>query len=132
MTNHHFPKPARLLRSSEFDQVFAVRTSAANDSLIVYGAENTLGRPRLGLVVSRRYGPAVARNRWKRVAREAFRTTQQDLPALDLICLPRGDAAPDFAQMVASLNDLAARIEEKLRKRRQRTPGEGGPRRTAP
>jgi ribonuclease P protein component len=42
-------------------------------------AENTCGRPRLGVSVDRSCGSSVARNRLKRLAREVFRRQQHDI-----------------------------------------------------
>jgi len=44
--------------------------------------------PRLGIVVTRKYGSAVERNRIKRKIREAFRKTAYRLPAVDLVIKP--------------------------------------------
>jgi ribonuclease P protein component len=120
MTDKRLRKSSRLLRGAEFERVFAARASAGGKLMIVYGAANDLDKPRLGLAVSRRHGSAVVRNRWKRVIREAFRAVQQDLPALDLVCVPRAGAAPDFAQIISELPKLAHRLCEK-RERRQPT-----------
>lgn len=120
---HTFPKSVRLLRTAEFDAVFAAKFSAADGWLIVYGLPNDLGRPRMGLVVSRKVGKAVLRNRWKRVLREAFRLSQQQLPPLDLVCLPRSREAPSLDPVAASLQQLAARVHRKTQKR----PRQGAP-----
>ena len=80
MRETKFPKKMRLLRASEFERVFEQRCSAADRLVIVYGAHNEVGHPRLGLTVSRKVGGAVVRNRWKRCLREAFRRTQHELP----------------------------------------------------
>jgi len=45
-------------------------------------------RPRLGIVVTRKYGSAVERNRIKRRIREAFRKMAHCLPAVDLVIRP--------------------------------------------
>ena len=55
-------------------------------SLHVLPCENG---PRLGIVVSRRYGSAVERNRAKRRIREAFRRCAKDLPSVDVIVRPQ-------------------------------------------
>lgn len=116
MTDHRYPKRLRLLRRDEFQRVFAARVSAADGLVIVHAAYNDLGHPRLGVTVSRRVGGAVARNRWKRLLREAFRLAQHDLPALDLVCLPRIGTEPGLAELQASLIDLAGRLERRLRR----------------
>jgi len=115
MSRFDFPKTVRLLKSSEFDRVFARRCSFANGLVIVYFASGESLRPRLGLVVSRKCGNAVVRNRWKRALREAFRLVQHKLPRhLDLVVLPKRSAQPDVARLQASFQQLAARATEKL------------------
>jgi ribonuclease P protein component len=114
MANHRFPKRLRLLRPGEFEHVFAARSSAGDAWITLYGALNDLGHPRLGLTVSRRWGGAVARNRWKRQLREAFRRTQHDLPALDLVCVVRAPQPPGLPQLIEALPALARRIDRKL------------------
>src|SRR3972149_575170 len=98
MTDHAFSKRLRLLKPADFRRVMDARTSVTDGLVRVYGAESPLGHPRLGLTVSRKVGGAVARNRWKRSLREAFRLTQHELPALDLVCLPHRGTAPDLGK----------------------------------
>lgn len=76
-------KRRRLSRSAEFDRVYRHGRSASNRHLVLYAfpRAGTEGRdsgsgeepgPRLGVSVGRRVGNAVARNRVKRLLREAF------------------------------------------------------------
>lgn len=114
-SDQRYPQALRLRSSRQFDQVFARRCSAGNDLLVVYGCANDQKVTRLGLRVSAKLGNAVARNRWKRRLREAFRTARDRLPAgLDLVVIPRQVHEPPFAALQSSLVELAGRIAKKL------------------
>jgi ribonuclease P protein component len=114
MKNNSFPKRVRLLKASEFERVFDARNSASDQWIVLHGASNELGFPRLGLTVSRQRGGAVERNRWKRLLREAFRLSQHNLPPLDLVCVARAQAPPRLNQLVESLLGLSGRIQTKI------------------
>lgn len=114
--DQRFPKALRLLRSDDFARVYRRKRSVADDLLVVYGCENQLERSRLGLSVSRRTGNAVIRNRWKRLLREAFRRSQSQLPqGVDLVVSPRRPGEPRLSAIEQSLQQLARRVDQKLR-----------------
>lgn len=114
MKAHKFPKSARLLAPAEFDRVFRQRCAASDHLMVLHAARGTTGQPRLGLVVSRKVGNAVRRNRWKRLLREAFRLTYQELPHLDFAVIPRGNQPPELALLQESFRVLAARLAKRL------------------
>jgi ribonuclease P protein component len=116
VSDRSFPKSRRLLKSAEFERVFDARHSKADRLLIVYADANDVGHARLGLVVSRRVGNAVQRNRWKRCLREAFRTSREQLPPLDLVVLPKGAAPQSMEHVQQSLVTLAGRLAATLPK----------------
>jgi len=110
-----FRNDDRLRKQADFDRVYRARTYAADDVLIVNGCSNALARSRLGLSVGAIVGNAVTRNRWKRIIREAFRLSRQQIPlGLDLVVRPQKGAKADFQAVSKSLPALAGRIAKRL------------------
>lgn len=104
----------RLRRSSQFRAVLAGGIRHAVGPLNVYALPNELGRPRLGLAISRRVGPAVLRNRVKRRLREAFRLLQHDLPTgYDLVISARPHKMLTLAEYQSILSK-AVRVLHRL------------------
>ena len=101
----------RIRRRSEFKAILAQKASAANGTLIVYVARNSLQRSRIGMSTSKRLGNAVCRNKLRRRLREVFRRNKESIPrGLDVFCIVRSIAKlEDFQRSLLSLIPKALR-----------------------
>src|ERR1700730_18514432 len=74
----------RLHLKSDFKRVFKEGRRVGGSGLTLWicrrGDEEAAGKARLGLAIPKAYGNAVARNRLKRLIREAFRLNKSQLP----------------------------------------------------
>jgi ribonuclease P protein component len=110
-----FSKADRLRSSTDFKRVYDRKCSASNPCLIVYASANDLGRLRIGLSVSRKVGNAVARNRFKRLYREAVRLSRHELASsLDLVLIPRSAREPTLIEVQQSLRELVPIVAKRL------------------
>lgn len=92
MSAFSFPRNCRLLLNKEFERVLrGGRRTVAEGLELRFSTPPLAGRqPRLGIIVSKKAGGAVARARAKRLIREVFRLNRHKLKeAADVIVRPR-------------------------------------------
>lgn len=75
-----FPKSQRLRSNLQFKAVITHKAYVTNRLFKVWAAANDCDFSRLGISLSKSVGPAVVRNRLKRLLREAFRLNQKNIP----------------------------------------------------
>ncbi|HJT77730.1 MAG TPA: ribonuclease P protein component [Gemmataceae bacterium] len=116
-TSFRFRPEEHLRRGADFRRAYERRRSASDPWLIVYACPNGLPHLRLGLSVSRKVGPAVRRNRLRRLYREAFRLTRHLMPTgLDLVLIPRRPDDPPLEELKQSLPRLVGQLARRLAK----------------
>lgn len=88
--NSDLPSDLKIRKSSEFKEVFERGSSLHTENFTVMYNPNSLGFPRLGLVVGRKSSKsAVERNRIKRFFREVFRRNKTLFDSLDVVFLTK-------------------------------------------
>ena len=123
-----FPRAARLLDRAGYAAVFAKPSKAADRFFTLLGAPSPCGEARLGLAIAKRQvRRAVARNRLKRLAREAFRQRRDRLDATDLVVMARpAAAAASNIELTRSLARLLQRFYRDTARSSTSEQGAGG------
>ena len=110
-------KKLRLKNTREISRMFHDGVRARDSRLTIIASRRNQGGElpsRVAAAVSGRHGNAVARNRVKRLCREAFRTNRARVPGgWDFVMLPRVGANLTLARLVGSLAALAVKVAAK-------------------
>jgi ribonuclease P protein component len=124
--NHTLPRTARVRRRPDFERAYDTGVRINGRFMTVFVVKNGGTVARLGIAATRKMGPAVDRNRAKRLARELFRRHKIDA-GLDVIIVPRREMvdAP-FATLEADyLSALERRGQPSRGDRRRPRPPRG-------
>ncbi len=91
---YFFPKKARILNAVEYRHVFSQGTKVFGKHVTGFVVVEAAWETRLGLVVSRKVGPAVVRNHVKRLIREYYRRNRHRFPrGMQLVVLAHASSA---------------------------------------
>ena len=119
-TRFRLTRTERVRRRPEFERAYDGGVRINGRLMTVFVVANTAGRPRFGVAATKKLGPAVVRNRAKRLAREVFRRHKLDA-AVDVIIVPRREMldAP-FATLEIEYRELLARRDRSSPRRDHR------------
>lgn len=112
MTDYRAGKESHLKHRKDISRVFDEGRRRSDSRITLLATANAANeRSRFAVLVSKRHGPAVMRNRIKRLCREAFRLVRPDLPAAwDYVIMPRPGAVMTLGELQDSLRTLAAKV----------------------
>ena len=83
----------RLLKNYDFQKVIQAKKSAVNKNFVAYVIKNDLGKARIGITISNKYGCAVERNKAKRQVREMVHEIFDYSLAVDIVIIIRKEFA---------------------------------------
>jgi ribonuclease P protein component len=113
MNRQGLARHERIRTRSEFKELFDKDTtkSYASGMYRILLRRNALPYSRLGVVVSKRLGGAVVRNRQKRLVREMFRRHKDEIPrGYDFIVIVRAIKDVSFSERVSTFLSLMHRV----------------------
>ena len=83
--DQRFRPQDRIRKRSEYKVSYERGRRIPSKNFVLFVTRNALGRPRLGITVTRRLGGAVRRNRAKRLVREVFRRHKSSFIDVDIV-----------------------------------------------
>jgi ribonuclease P protein component len=108
---YQYPKSVRLRTRRQYQRLSHQAIRHIGQWIIIDMRTNRFNKTRLGITVSKKYGKAHKRNRFKRVVREAFRQCRLQLrEGFDLNVKPRNgaygskssDIQADFLRLISA------------------------------
>ena len=99
----------RVRRRPEYEAIYEHGRRQSGRLMTVFVQSNGLGRVRLGIAATRKLGPAIVRNRAKRLVREVFRRNKPP-GGFDIVVIPRRELLEaDYAHVEAEYLSILAR-----------------------
>ena len=105
--DHKFSRKERILTKKQFDLTFKQGKKSNHKGFLLLTRENQQGFPRLGVILSRKVGNAVYRNKLRRISREWFRTNKSKFRNIDLVLVFRPTQEKDIDLRLSNLLELA-------------------------
>ncbi len=113
VTKYGFASRYKLLKTDEFSSVFSFKQRIFGERLALHVLPNTLGFPRLGIVVSKKTSRrAVDRNYMRRIIREWFRLHRSMMSGHDMVVRVNKPFARSEAELARK--ELARFLEKRL------------------
>ncbi|WP_456398497.1 ribonuclease P protein component [Mesoaciditoga sp.] len=103
----------RLKKKKDFEKVFQEGNVVKGEWFIAKYVENDENFARIGIVVSRKFGKAHVRNKFKRYVRETFRK-MKNAESVDVVIFPRRELKKEFERI--TFEEFSNALKEFLKK----------------
>ncbi|MFC1829944.1 ribonuclease P protein component [Thermodesulfobacteriota bacterium] len=112
MSSFSFTKEDRILKRQMFLRMAKFGKRVHGKHFVAVFCPSRVARTRLGITVSKKVGPAVKRNRIKRITREYFRLNRHGITGIWDINIIAKESAADLPsdQVLMSLQNIFSRI----------------------
>ena len=112
-----FPKANRLAKQHDFRHSLDNGVKFVDRYLVMKATTSPHSLARLGIIVTRKFGNAVERNRFKRCIRECFRKIKTGYSGIDVVVIGRHEAeSASAAELAAALERGLNRLGKRLQK----------------
>jgi ribonuclease P protein component len=110
-----FRAPEHIRARGDFQRIYDTGRRLSGRLMTLFIGPNGTTHPRLGIAATRKLGPAVVRNRAKRLARELFRHHKPP-GGLDIVVIPRREMLDaSYVTLEAEFRALLDRRDEPAR-----------------
>ncbi|MBT4837869.1 MAG: ribonuclease P protein component [Methylococcales bacterium] len=108
MISNKFTRKIRLVEAQDYKFVFSRANKISDRNFTLLARKNSLDHPRLGLAIAKKnIKKSVQRNRIKRLIRETFRQSQNDLSQIDVVVMAsKKSFLQSNTELLTSLNSL--------------------------
>ena len=116
MQQQAFPKANRLAKQEDFRHSLDNGAKFVDRYFVMKATPSSRPFPRLGIIVTRKFGNAVVRNKFKRRVRECFRRIKHGYSGMDVVIIGRHDAesaetSAFFVALERGLDKLGKRLQ---------------------
>ncbi len=115
METRRLTKEERLRLKRDFRRVFTKGKSVSNDYVRLVYLENGLDHPRIAVVVRKKIGKAVFRNRLRRLVKEFYRLNKERFPNYDVVVLFREESKNLKGVKLDDIGKILTELLEKLK-----------------
>ena len=117
MQQQQYPKANRLAKKHDFRHSLDNGVKTVDRYFVMKATASPHSFARLGIIVTRKFGNAVERNRFKRCVRECFRKIKNGYSGIDVVVIGRHEAeSADASALFTTMERGFNKLEKKLQK----------------